>query len=222
MKQAPVGVFGGTFNPIHYGHLRSAQELRARLGLAEVRMMLSAQPPHREVPQLDAAQRARLVHLALQNEAGMVCDERELKRSGPSYTIDSLSEIRRELGPSRSIVLAMGIDVLNKLNNWHRWREIIDFAHIVALDRPGCELSQEGAVSEWLRQYQTGSAEILVDTPAGCVMRVKLQPHDISATHIREKLSQGRSVRDAVPTVVWQEIEKQNMYGQSMSETRGD
>ena len=112
MNPAPVGILGGTFNPVHHGHLRAALELRERLGLAEVRLMPAAQPPHRETPDCPAELRAEMVSLAIADEPGLVCDRRELLRQGPSYTIDSLEELRAELGEQTGLCLIVGVDAV--------------------------------------------------------------------------------------------------------------
>ena len=137
MRRAPVGILGGTFNPIHYGHLRSALELRERLGLAEVRLVPAARPPHREQPECPVEQRADMVSLAIAGEPGLLCDRRELLREGPSYTVDSLQELRMQLGTEQSLYLIVGADALSAIDSWHRWQEIPALAHIVALARPG-------------------------------------------------------------------------------------
>ena len=124
----PVGVFGGTFDPIHYGHLRSALELSERLELAQLRLMPCAMPPHRELTQCSAQQRAAMVELAVAGESRLMCDTRELQRSGPSYTIDSLIELRQELGEQTSLSLIMGCDALLDIDSWYRWKEILDWA----------------------------------------------------------------------------------------------
>ena len=116
-----VGILGGTFNPVHYGHLRSALELVERLQLAQLRLMPSAEPPHRDAPQCSAFHRAAMVELAVAGEARLVCDARELKRAGKSYTIDSLIELRAELGSGTGLCLVMGCDAVLGITQWHRW-----------------------------------------------------------------------------------------------------
>ena len=139
-KAGPIGRFGGTFNPVHYGHLRSALELVEHLGLVECRLMPSAQPPHRDAPACSAAHRAAMVELAVRGEPQLVCDYRELDRDGPSYTVDSLQEMRNEMGAAQSLALVVGCDALLGLPTWHRWQSLLDLAHIVVLARPGWTL----------------------------------------------------------------------------------
>ena len=132
----PVGVFGGTFDPIHYGHLRTAFELLQALRLAEVRFIPCSDPPHRGKTYASAAERLRMVALAIDGQEGFVADDRELARGGPSYSIDTLLTLREEF-PQRSLGLILGMDAFLGLHTWYRWDEILDVAHIVVAHRPG-------------------------------------------------------------------------------------
>jgi nicotinate-nucleotide adenylyltransferase len=210
---SPIGILGGTFNPIHYGHLRSALELRENLGLAQVRLMPAAQPPHREEPDCPASMRADLVSLAVEGEPGLMCDRRELNRRGPSFTIDSLQELRTELGPETSLCLIVGADALAKMDRWHRWRELAEFAHIVALARPGWELPRAGPVADWLGELLCDRTNEVRESPAGRVLLQRLRPLDISSTEIRELIAQGRSPRYLIPDSVWERIKSAGLYG---------
>ena len=212
MSAGPIGFFGGTFNPIHYGHLRSALELRESLQLAEVRMVPAAEPPHRAAPACPAAVRAELVALAVADEPGLSCDSRELERDGPSYTIDSLRELRAELGGQTSLCLIVGADAVAGLESWHRWRELIDYAHLVVIARPGWELPASGTVADWLQQHSTGAAETLQHNPCGRVILQQLRPLAIASTEIRELVASGRSPRYLVPDVVWERIRELDLY----------
>ena len=141
-----VGVFGGTFNPVHYGHLRSALELVERLGLEQLRLMPSAQPPHRQAPACSAEHRAAMVALAVEGEPRLACDMRELQRPGESYTIDSLIELRGELGTRIGLCMVLGCDAVLGITQWRRWQELLDWAHIVVIARPGWTLPDTGDV----------------------------------------------------------------------------
>ena len=213
MRRAPVGILGGTFNPIHYGHLRSALELRERLGLEQVRLMPAAQPPHRAVPDCPATLRADMVSLAVRGEPGLLCDRRELHREGPSYTVDSLQELRTELGVEQSLCLIVGADALYALDSWHRWQDILGLAHIVALARPGWELPQSGQVANWLQQHLCEAVTDLRESPAGRVILQRLRPLDISSTEIRQLIASGTSPRYLLPDVVWEHIKSAGLYG---------
>jgi nicotinate-nucleotide adenylyltransferase len=213
VRPAPIGILGGTFNPVHYGHLRSALELRETLGLAEVRLMPAAQPPHREAPDCCASLRADLVGMAVAGEPGLSCDRRELLREGPSYTVDSLQELRAELGPDASICLIVGADALVGLDSWHRWHELIDFAHIVVLARPGWKVPEAGRVAQWLQQHLVEAASDLRERAAGRVILQRLRPLAISSTEIRELIGSGRSPRYLLPDAVLERIKSAGLYG---------
>lgn len=212
MTSGPVGILGGTFNPIHYGHLRSALELRERLGLERIHLMPSARPPHRDAPDCPAAIRAELVELAVADEPGLVCDRRELQRDELSYTYDSLLELRAELGATASLCLIMGDDAVAKFDSWHRWEEFLQLAHIVVMARPGASLPQRGVIADWLRQHLTEEANTLQHKPCGVITRVQLRPLDISATEIREMFAAGRSPRYLLPDAVIQRIRELGLY----------
>ena len=209
--QAGLAVFGGTFNPIHHGHLRSALELLEYLPINELRFMPCSQPPHRDTPATSAAQRAAMVELAIAGEPRFSCDTRELKRDGPSYTYDSLRSLRDEIGPRRSLVLAMGCDALLGLNRWHRWQELLGCCHIVAMARPGWEWPTGGEVSNVLSEHRV-SADALAGRPSGGVCVAELRQLDISATEIRSLLQSGRSARYLVPDGVHTYIQQNGFY----------
>ena len=208
----PIGVFGGTFDPIHYGHLRSALELRETLGLAEVRMVPAAQPPHREAPACPATLRAELVALAVADEPGLCCDLRELEREGPSYTVDSLRDLRSELGGQTSLCLILGADAVAGLDGWHHWHDLIEYAHIVVIARPGWQLPEAGQVADWLQQHLTDTAQTLQHNPCGSVILQQLRPLAISSTEIRQLVGAGRSPRYLVPDAVWERIRELDLY----------
>lgn len=212
MTAGPVGFFGGTYNPIHYGHLRSALELRETLQLAEVRLVPAAQPPHREEPALSAQLRAELVELAVADEPGLYCDKRELEREGPSYTIDSLGELRQELGAAMPLCLIVGADAVAGLDSWRRWRELLDFAHLLVIARPGWEMPAAGTVADWLQEHLTSTAATLQHNPCGSVMLQELRPLAISSTEIRQLVAAGRSPRYLVPDVVCERIRELGLY----------
>ena len=212
---SPVGVFGGTFDPIHYGHLRSALELIECLGLEQLRLMPCAQPPHRDAAACTAAQRAAMVELAVVGEPQLLCDTRELQREGLSYTIDSLIELRSELGEDKSLSLIMGCDALIKIDTWHRWQELLDWAHIVVIARPGWRLPHSGPVAQWIEIHGQQDVGSLAQRAAGSLFVKELRPLDISSTEIRELIAAGRSVRYLLPEPVLDYIESHHLYLQA-------
>jgi nicotinate-nucleotide adenylyltransferase len=207
-----VGVLGGTFNPVHYGHLRSALELVQSLGLEQLRLMPCAVPPHREAPTCSASHRAAMVGLAVAGEPHLACDSRELQRSGKSYTIDSLMDIRRELDADQSLCLVMGCDAVLSIDTWHRWQELLDWVHIVVIARPGWHLPQAGVVAEWLESHRLASVDALRQRVAGGIIIEELRPLAISSTEIRDLLAAGQSARYLLPEAVLDYIKMHNLY----------
>ena len=209
---APVGVFGGTFDPVHYGHLRSALELVEHLQLQQLRLMPCAVPPHRDSPACEAGHRAAMVALAVAGEPRLACDSRELKRAGVSYTFDSLVELREELGAGHSLCLVMGCDAVLQIASWHRWRELLDWAHVVVIARPGWQLPVDGPVADWLQAHRQADATVLRAHPSGGILVEELRPLAISSTEIRHLLAAGRSPRYLLPQAVLDYIQMHHLY----------
>ena len=207
-----VGVFGGTFNPVHYGHLRSALELVERLQLEQLRLMASASPPHRDAPECSAERRAAMVELAVSGEPRLVCDAREMQRPGKSYTIDSLIELRGELGTQQGLCMVLGCDAVQDIATWHRWQELLDWAHIVISARPGWQLPRAGDLAQWLKTHQLESPELLRQRPCGGIVIEELRPLAISSTEIRDLLASGRSARYLMPQSVLDYIHTHTLY----------
>ena len=178
----PIGIFGGTFDPIHYGHLRTALELKALLDLDKVHFVPCANPPHRTAPMSDGALRLRMVEAAIRDEPKFVADDRELKRAGVSYTIDTLASFRAEL-PGRSLCLLLGMDAFLGLPQWHRWRELTTLAHIVVAHRPGWEAPTTGTLGDLLRERRAPSTAELAAKAGGIRAR--------SARHAARDLVDG-------------------------------
>jgi nicotinate-nucleotide adenylyltransferase len=196
-----IGVFGGTFAPIHNGHLRLAIEAREQLGLDQVHVIPAATPPLRPAPAIPAARRLRWVRLATGRERGLVADGRELARRGPSYTIDTLASLRAQF-PRASLCLLMGQDAARQLPRWHRWRELPDFAHLVFFARPGEKPALPAALARLLRDRRARSAAQLRRRAAGLWLQLPLPPLPVSGTDVRRRLSAGLSVRGLVPDTV--------------------
>jgi nicotinate-nucleotide adenylyltransferase len=209
---APVGILGGTFNPVHYGHLRSSLELVERLQLQQLRLMPCAEPPHREAPSCSAAHRAAMVKLAVAGEPRLACDARELQRRGKSYTIDSLQELRAELGAGQSLCLVMGCDAVLGITRWHRWQELLDWAHIVVIARPGWNLPESGVVADWLGNHRLENSQALQQRSAGGIIIEELRPLTISSTEIRALMQAGQSARYLLPEPVLDYIQIHSLY----------
>ena len=199
----PLALFGGTFDPIHNAHLRVAWEAAEALD-ADVRLLPASVPPHRDQPRASAQQRAALVRAALAGQQRLVLDTRELQREGPSYTIDTLAEVRDEIGTERPLVLLVGADAFAGLTSWHRWRELFDVAHIGVLTRPGHE---GGALPTELRtkiaSRRCADAASLRESAAGRVLPIAVTPLEISASQVRALLASGREPRWLVPDALF-------------------
>ncbi|TCP13664.1 nicotinate-nucleotide adenylyltransferase [Crenobacter luteus] len=208
-----VGVFGGTFDPIHAGHLRLARALRDELSLSEVRLIPAGDPYHREAaPLASAEQRLAMARLAVAGEPGLVVDEREVRRGRPSYTVETLAELRAELGPDVPIWCLIGGDSLAQLATWRRWRELFALAHLAVALRPGFDPATlpEPVAAEW-RQRQV--SDFPNRTPSGTIRALTLPPMDISATDLRARLGQGAAVDGLIAPAVLAYIEAGHLYG---------
>ena len=211
----PIGIFGGTFDPIHYGHLRSAFELLQALSFDQVRFIPCGDPPHRGMTFADAELRYRLVDAATAGQDGFVSDDRELRRDGPSYSIDTLIGLRGEF-PDRSLCLIVGMDAFLGLLKWHRWDEILDFAHIVVAHRPGWRAPDMGPLGELISEHGTHRAADLHEATQGRIHIHAVTQLEIASTEIRELVAAGRDPRFLMPDAVRDVIEETGIY---MSET---
>jgi nicotinate-nucleotide adenylyltransferase len=212
----PIGIFGGTFDPIHYGHLRTALELQQRLELAAVHFVPVANPPHRSAPLNDGNVRLRMIEAAIRGEPAFVADDRELKRTGLSYTVDTLTSFRGELGAERPLCLLLGMDAFLGLPQWHRWRELLDLAHVVVAHRPGWEVPNVGVLGDWLLTRAAPSAGALATRPAGFVHVQPVTQLEISSTDLRDTLRAGRDPKYLVPDGVRQIIIETECYAESL------
>jgi nicotinate-nucleotide adenylyltransferase len=215
LPHAPIGVLGGTFNPIHYGHLRLAEELADALALAEVRIIPASIPPHRASPEVKAADRLAMVKLACAGNARLAVDDRECRRSGASYTVDTLLEMRAEIGPHRPICLILGVDAFVALDLWSRWRQLFDLVHLVIGERPGSNMDSTALRDPLTRELETRTCARLsqiYERPAGLILIHPTTPLDISATAIRALIAQGRSPRYLLPDSVLDYIHQHQLY----------
>lgn len=197
----PIGLFGGTFDPIHYGHLRTAVELQEALRLAELRFLPTGNPPHRDEVSASAEQRLAMVRAAVADQPGFVVDDREVRRNGVSYSVDTLTELRAE-NPGRSLCLLLGMDAFLGLPNWHRWSEIFDLAHVVVAHRPGWKAPLQGPLGEVMVDRGTGSVRELHNNPAGCIYVHAVTQLEISSTDLRTLIGAGHDPRYLVPDSV--------------------
>ena len=213
----PIGVFGGTFDPIHYGHLRLAQEAGDRLKLAQVRFVPAGTPPHRNAPGAAAAHRLAMVKLAVAGNPLFAVDERELTRAGPAYTVDTLTDLRAEVGAARPLVLLTGADAFLDLGTWSRWQRLFGLAHIVVAYRPGFPVDtwQSRMPVPLAREYETRLTRQPLSVhfaPAGGICVLPIAELDIAATGIREAVRAGLSPRYLLPDSVLDYIGSEHLY----------
>lgn len=207
----PIGVFGGTFDPIHYGHLRSAFEMLQALRFDCVRFIPCGDPPHRGITFAAAEERFRLVELAIAGQEGFAADDRELRRDGPSYTVDTLATLREEF-PDRSLGLIVGMDAFLGLPDWHRWDEILDFAHIVVAHRPGWKAPDIGVLGALIAERGTHRIEDLHSATHGRLHIHAVTQLEIASTEIRELIAAGRDPRFLMPDAVRDAIRETGLY----------
>jgi nicotinate-nucleotide adenylyltransferase len=211
---APIGLLGGTFDPLHLAHLRLAIEAREILGLAEVRFIPAGAPPLRAAPCATPAQRLDMVKQGIAGDPGFSVDSCELDTAAPSYTVDTLERLRAALGEDQPLVLLVGADAFARFEAWHRWREIFDLAHVAVATRPRHTLKVDdggAALGQEMRDRE-GVPTDLATAPAGYIVPFTITPLEISATAIRARLAHGLNVRHLVPDAVLDYIHSQQIY----------
>lgn len=212
--RARIGIFGGTFDPVHHGHLRTAIELKDALGLDELRLLPCNQPVHREGPQAAPAQRLAMLRAAVDGCAGLAVDAREIERGGPSFSIDTVRALRAELGNAAALCLVIGQDAFLGLRGWREWERLTDHAHLVVVERPGSTLQAEPALAAWAAERAAGDPIAALDAAAaGSVLRLQLTQLDIASSRIRALLAGGRSPRFLLPDAVLHYIHDNGLYG---------
>lgn len=210
-----LGIYGGTFDPVHFGHLRLAEEARQNLELCEVRWIPTGDPRHRPPPEVGAQQRLDMVRLALASNPAFTLDSSEVEQQSPSYTVPTLERLRTELGGHRPLVLLLGADAFAGLVSWHRWRDLFTLAHIGLSHRPGVFLDSSSLPSGLAQEYcqrQQDNADCLRESPAGCIVPFAMTQLAISATAIRTCLQQGESPRYLLPDTVIDYIRRHKLY----------
>jgi nicotinate-nucleotide adenylyltransferase len=211
----PLGLFGGTFDPVHFGHLRLAEEAIGHLGLGGVRWIPAGQPPHRETPEVTAEQRLEMVLRCTVENRQFSVDASEVRSPTLSYTVNTLERLRTELGSEQSLVLLVGADAFAGLSSWHRWQEIFALAHVAVSHRPGFPIevaSLPEALARVFNDRRLLNVEALKDSPAGGIATFAMTQLAISATQIRKLLNNGRSARYLLPDSVLDYIQHHQLY----------
>lgn len=215
---APLGIFGGTFDPVHFGHLRLAEEAIAHLGLGGVRWIPAGNPPHRGVPQVTAGQRLEMVLRSTADNPRFSVDAAEVEAAAPSYTVHTLQRLRRELGGERPLVLLVGADAFAGLASWHRWRELFALAHIAVSHRPGFPVEAASLPVDLAAEFaarRLADVAALKLAPAGGIATFAMTQLAISATQIRKLLANGLSARYLLPDAVLDYIQINTLYRNS-------
>jgi nicotinate-nucleotide adenylyltransferase len=211
----PVGLLGGTFDPIHYGHLRLAEEMAALLGLDQVRILPAGNPPHRARPVASSQQRRAMVELAIAGNPRLRIDTSELDKAEPGYMVDTLAGLKRDLGPETPIVLILGADAFAGLNTWHQWRRLFDLCHFAVAFRPGYADWEGKLAAELDQEYRARRQEdagMLATRVAGYIVIRPVTQLAISATRIRSDIHAGCSPRYLLPDPVLNHIKQHQLY----------
>jgi nicotinate-nucleotide adenylyltransferase len=206
-----IGILGGTFDPVHYGHLRPALEVKDALGLSEIRLVPCHLPPHRPPPLASARARADLLAVAIAGHEGFVIDERELDRPTPSWTIDTLAALKQDF-PARTLCLLTGMDAFIGLPGWHRWRELNNYCHLVVMTRPGAVFPDTGELGELIARRRVPEVAALRSKSSGMLFFQPVTQLEISGTRIRGLLQSGRDASFLVPERVLALIREQGLY----------
>jgi nicotinate-nucleotide adenylyltransferase len=212
-----IGVFGGTFNPVHWGHIRTALEIKKALSMDVLLMVPAGIPPHRDEPDVDAQLRLAMLQAAVADFPELQVDDRELKREGPSYTVDTLQSLRAEKGDEIPLCLCVGADAFIQLDTWHEWQKLFCLAHIIVVHRPGWPVDSlmqriSGDLKSIVSKNLVTRPGLLSRQPHGLVLLQTVTEIDISSSTIRQRLARGESVAEWVPPAVLDIIEQQHLY----------
>lgn len=208
-----IALYGGTFDPIHYGHLRPVEALSGLIGLKEVIWLPNNIPPHRPQPEASSQQRLEMVRLALRPYPLFKVDTRELEKPTPSYTIETLKDFRREIGEKQPLAFIIGQDSLLSIDTWHQWEALLDVCHLLVCARPGYQTHFESPqMQAWLEQHQTKQQQDIHCLPAGKIFLADTPLYNISATEIRARHKAGGDCHDLVPNAVEDYIHQHRLY----------
>jgi nicotinate-nucleotide adenylyltransferase len=207
-----IGIFGGTFDPVHFGHLRVALDVMEQLQLEQMRFIPLNQAVHREQPATTGSQRMEMLQAAIVDQPGFIADDREIRRDGPSYSVETLQSLRRELGLQVPLCLVLGADAYAAFLQWHKPLEIIQQTHLVVMRRPGHSLPDDPELRAFTLQHQVKQVKQLRKSPAGSIIFLPVTQLEISASDIRQRVRQGASARYLLPEPVWNIITRDNLY----------
>ena len=206
-----LGILGGTFDPVHHGHLRIAMEVCQQLQLEQVRLLPLHTPPHRQAPQATPGHRLQMLHAAVAGVPELAVDDCEVRRGGISYTIETVERLRNG-GTGTPVCLIMGADAFASLHTWRQWQRLPEFVHIVIVDRTGTAPPGDPVVAELLASRLVDDSRELASRPAGLVTRVQAPLLDISSSYVRDCVRQGKNIRYLVPGDVITYINAHALY----------
>lgn len=213
-----VGILGGTFDPIHIGHLRLGWEARTQLNLQEVRFIPCHIPPHRDTPSSESQDRLAMTRLACEAVPGFTVDDWEINRNEPSYSVETLSHIRGQIGEDTPLVFIMGMDAFRQFSHWHEWHQMLNLAHLWVAHRPRSSTpGKESEEFELLQALHVESPKDLLKEPAGSIHVYNTTALDISATQLRRDIERGQDPRFLVPDSVWHYIREHGLYNVEQS-----
>ena len=207
----PIGIFGGTFDPVHIGHLRTAYELLAHFDLAQIHFVPCRLPPHQKTPHASTDLRLAMLHGAVKDGGDFVVDDREINREGISYSVDTLESFRDEF-PGRSLGVIVGMDAFQRFETWHRWQDILKLAHLIVAQRPGASVHETGDSGNLLARYGSGDPSVLSQETAGRIFVHEVTQLEVSSSAIRESVAAGTKPRFLVPEIVEKIIEESGCY----------
>lgn len=205
-----IGLYGGTFNPVHYGHLRTALEMKEKFSLDNIHLIPCAQPVHKKAPDITTHMRFEMLHLAIQNTAGIIIDRRELEREGRSYMVDTLKSIRVEVGNDETLLLFIGTDAFITLSTWYQWKSLFKYAHVVVMMRPGYDRPND--FSTFLSSRLIDDKKALIQKKTGCLFFQQVTQMDISSSNIRKMVRAGLSPKFLLPDNVIDYIKQNRLY----------
>ena len=203
-----IGIYGGTLNPVHYGHLRTALEVKEIFECEQLRLLPCAQPAHRQQPQVSAKMRLQMLELAVV-DSELIVDNRELQRQGYSYMVDTLASIRGE-SPKQALILFIGEDAFQGLSRWHQWQSLFNYAHIVVMTRPDVKVSLN--LTDFLSQRLVSDKKLLHQQIAGLLLFQNVTQLAISATQIRKIIAAQQNPQFLLPDSVITIITEQQLY----------
>lgn len=206
-----LGILGGTFDPIHFGHLRAALEVYQGLKLDEIRLIPCQSPPHRAKPAANAFDRFQMVSLAIQDSV-LKLDDREMKRGGESYSVDTLSSLRQEF-PKISLCMILGVDAFLSLPSWHHWEKLLDLANIVVMHRVGWNFPEQGQMIDFLKEHRMPTDQTIQAFLYGKIVVQEISSLNIQASVIRSMIGSGRSPEFLLPEKVLKYIRLNQLYG---------